>query len=290
MNTFELKCSDWSAAVSADHGMNVFQLLYKNEPVLRSPEPRSKLNENAVVYGTPLLLPPDRTRNQKFTFEGIEYTLPNKMHGSICRTPMDIKSFGENYVEGEYINKDGTYPFPYKLVVKCVLDCFGLRQSFTFTNLGSGLMPLAFGLHTTFVAKDEFSVSLGQKWATDEEYFPSVLTSLPEDEIDITTGRAPQGYRLHGMYSDSGLHTATSGDFIYRVSPNFNSWVLWNMTGQEGFISLEPQNGPVNSLNMDGCCPVLKPDESVTYETLITHRELLQDPARCGGENDDSCG
>ncbi len=273
MNTIKLNAFPWTAEVSPDHGMNVFKLLYKGDAVLRSPESGEKLNENAVVYGTPMLLPPDRTRGQRFTFNGRGYSLENFMHGSICRTKMKVLRRGESFVEAEYVNKGEVYPFPFTLRVLCSLDETGLKQRFGFTNTGSEAMPLAFGLHTTFAAKDSFSVSLGQKWATDSEYFPSELVALPENETDVVSGRSPQGYRLHGMYSDNGCHQATSGDYVYRVSPNFNSWVLWNLTGQEGFISLEPQNGPVNSLNMADACPVLAPGETAVYETCISRKD-----------------
>ena len=59
------------------------------------------------------------------------------------------------------------------------------------------------------------------------------------------------------------------GSFFYRVSENFDQWILWNGSGKQGFISIEPQQGAVNALNSGEGLLTLLPEETECYQTCI---------------------
>ena len=72
-----LRSGRWEAAVAPDFGANLTKLAYDGFPILRSPEREEELlSKSRYVYGNPLLLPPNRTKDGSFCFEGRSYSLP----------------------------------------------------------------------------------------------------------------------------------------------------------------------------------------------------------------------
>ena len=131
-------------------------------------------------------------------------------------------------------------------------------------------MPVVFGLHTTFRARPIVSVSLSKTWETGDNFEALREIPLTEQDRSLVSGRNTEGIDLHNIYTDSGFHKATIGEYCYNLSDNFKNWVIWNKGGDKGFISLQPQSAPVNSLNKPGQAIVLGSGMEVVFETLIS--------------------
>lgn len=277
MKTIKLKKGDWEAEIVPSYAMNVIRLTYCGEDILRPPSKPEDLNLNHFVYGTPFLFPPNVTRNDTFTFEGETYTLPypntgrRHQHGLLYNADMRIIEESPELLVGVFISGTDRYPFPFKLTIKCELTDEGLKQQYCIENIGEKKMPFLMGLHTTFAAQPVFTVSLKNGW-TKEENSPMPVTprELTSEELRYVTGTSPSGCNIHGQFTDNGEHTATIGNYIYKLSDNFKIWVLWNKGGDEGFISLEPQSGSIDGLNMEGQYNVLERGMSEIFETMIT--------------------
>lgn len=248
--------------------------------MLRSPTSIEELKRNPCVYGTPLLLPPNRTAGGIFSFEGRKWQLPvnepafnNHIHGFLHSQIFTLQDATENSVRGIFENRGEIYPYPYRMEVICTLTEEGYRQEFVITNTGDYDMPLTFGLHTTFVAPEEIRVPIDRCWKVNSHYIPTgKLEELSEEEQLYRDGMKPEGNLVRGFYT-SGGYEAEVGEFTYRVSPNFNQWVLWNGDGNSGFCAIEPLCGAVNALNSGEGLLRLKSGETVCYATVIYQTE-----------------
>lgn len=262
----------WEAELWPDYGMGLVTLRYQGRHLLRSPASRRAYGEFPVIYGSPLLLPPNRTDGAAFTFQGKQYRLPvneprfgNNMHGALYHTPFQVLSRTADSVTAQVENRGGLFPFPFRLTVCCQIREDGFHQSFTVENTGPSVMPLTFGLHTNFVAPRVFRVPIGCRWEENARYIPTgKLLDLTETEQGFRVSGQPQGAPICGFYTAEG-HTVCLDDLRYTVSGNFDHWVLWNGEGCEGFISIEPQQGNTDCLNNGQGLLLLAPGQREVY-------------------------
>lgn len=271
-----LCCGNWQAEIAPSIGMNTLSLTYGGRPVLRSPASIEILQQNPCVYGTPLLMPPNRTEAGRFSFDGNSYQLPvnetilgNHLHGLVHRQKFTVVRVQENMLSGIYENQGEIFPFPFRLEVDYILTEEGYAQEFLFTNTGSTDMPLTFGLHTVFSCPEEIRVPIDKCWVVNSCFIPTgeLAELTPENEC-YRTGTNPDGKLVRGFYTSCG-NEAKIGDFYYRVTPNFDQWVLWNGDGVSGFCAIEPMRGAVNSLNSGVGLLRLKPGETHRFATII---------------------
>lgn len=276
MKTIPLRCGDWEAVIAPEFGMNAISLTWRGRPVLRSPESREALAADSCVYGTPLLMPPNRTAGGRFCFDGKEYRLPinepafhNHLHGRLHNQIFAVSQQSETCVTGVYENRGQVFPFPFRLEVTCCLTGEGLAQEFLFTNAGKTDMPLTFGLHTVFADPEVIQVPIHRRWVVNDCYIPTgEQEELSSEALTYREGTVPEGKLVRGFYTSCGCE-ARLGDFHYRVSDNFDQWVLWNGDGASGFCAVEPMCGAVNALNSGEGLLRLTPGETVRFATGI---------------------
>lgn len=278
MKTIFLSCGPWEAEIVPDYAMNVIRLTYQGDSVLHSPDSLEHLEQFPFVYGTPLLFPPDVMRENTFSFDGKSYTISYAsrkrtllpIHGRLYDAPMTLLCSNTQKAEGVFQCGTDRYPFPFRLTISCSISADGLRQCYTVENTGPEAMPLVLGLHTSFAAKESFSVSVGQAWRfCPADNMPAELIPLSSEQMCLRQSAKAQGKKLHGFFSDSGEGLARSGPYVYRVSANFHQWVIWNKSGNDGFICLEPLSGAVNGLNMPGQAIRLEPGQREVFHTYI---------------------
>ena len=281
----ELAAGPWAAQVLPARGMNTIALSFYGRPILRTPLSRREWRENPCAFGTPVLLPPNRTDRGRFVFDGACYQLPlndveldNHLHGVLHQRPFTVLDRSGRSVLGVYENDGSDYPFPFSMEVRCVLERAGYRQKFTVKNTGTRDMPLTFGLHTTFLEQALFRVDIGKRWVLDDRLLPTGdLAQLQREELAYLRGTCSRGKAIQGFYTAAG-HTAQVGDILYEVSENFDHWVLWNGGGNQGFCTIEPLQRGVNALNSGRGLIRLKPGEAAAFETQFRYA----DPAKHG--------
>ena len=273
METILLSGFDWAAQIAPGQGMCTLRLEHGGSSILR---PQTTEVPDGVAYGNPLLMPPNRTAYGKFTFDGRDYQLPvnevplnNHLHGFLYLASFTVTEKTATAVTAVYENNGDIFPFPYRVTAHYSISSEGYRQSFTFENTGDWDMPLTFALHTNFMAPNVLQVPLGKRWVTNDCFIPNGQLQEPEGVCkELIAGSASQGQIIDGFFQSAG-NTVCLDDLRFTVSDNFDQWVLWNHTGDGGFISVEPQQGAVNALNSGEGLLRLKPGQAETYTAHI---------------------
>lgn len=258
MTTHTLYNQDWSCQICPEYGANVISLKHKGFPILREPASNHALEDSPVLYGMPLLLPPNRTAGGRFCFDQQEYFLPineplhnNHLHGFLHSTKFQVIEQLEDSLTTHFVNQGDVFPFPFEITMTDKLHPEGYRRTVTITNTGTSAMPLVLAFHTTFTAPDSFSVSIRRCWNTDEHYIPTgEKAMLTQEQQTYQKGCPISGQIIRGFYEASG-QTARIGDYMFSVQ-GFDQWILFNGNGKQGFLCVEPQLGPVNALNSGG--------------------------------------
>lgn len=277
MTTYTLRNQDWSCQICPEFGANVISLKHKDFPILREPTSNHQLKDTPVLYGMPLLLPPNRTAGGRFRFEQQEYQLPineplhnNHLHGFLHSTEFQVIAQTEDSLTTFFVNQGDVFPFPFEITMTDKLLPEGYRRTVTVTNTGATAMPLVLAFHTTFNAPDFFSVPIGRCWNTDEHFIPTGEKALLTLEQQAYQNGCPvDGQIIRGFYEASG-QTARIGDYLFSVQ-GFDQWVLFNGDGTKRFLCVEPQLGPVNALN-SGNYHRLECGESYVFTLEITSR------------------
>ncbi len=276
--TVRLQAGNWQADILPGFGANLIRLNVAGQEILRTPPDLATLAASPFLYGTPVLMPPNRTADGRFTFAGQQWELPltepargNHIHGFIYRAPYRIRRADNDCLVCDYTYPGDPYPFIFTITMTFTLNTAGLRQEIAIRNDGQGPMPVVLALHTTFAKPASFRVPIGQRWETDSRFIPTGrMLALTEQEQQYAATCILENQVISGFYTAAG-HAADIGDYRYAVSECFDQWVLFN-GGQQDYLCVEPQIGPVNSLNRPGSYPVLAAGETFTAWTAISRR------------------
>lgn len=267
----------WSARACPALGGNLLQLEYDGAPVLRPLTGPDQLATDPYTVGSPLLLPANRTLAGQFWFAGSQYQLPVNepqhnahLHGLVHNAPFTLLRRDDQGVVMSLENRGQFYPFPFLLELEYRLGPGGAEAFYRICNTGGGAMPLTFGLHTTFVEPEWFSVPLRAAQEKDEHHIPTGRTRpLTAEEAQYCTGAPSRGNPVSGYYLSAGDTARIGPRLRYQAGPGFDHWVLYNAKGQGGLLCVEPQCGAVNGLNLPGGCRVLQPGELLQLKTRL---------------------
>ncbi|MBR2311222.1 MAG: aldose 1-epimerase [Oscillospiraceae bacterium] len=261
-----LSDGDWQAEVRPEFGMNLSSLIWQNTPILRAPNDTATLKNDPVLYGFPLLLPANRTKNGQFSFRNRTFSLPineplrhNHIHGLMFDAPFIVTEQTGNTLRAVYQNRGERYPFAFDMTITDVIQD-GWHRTVELQALED--MPYTLAFHTTFVAPTEFSVPIGRRFVCDENFIPTGETVNAE----------PLGQVISGFYEAVGQQ-AMVDSFSFTVSKNFDQWVLFNGGGNKGILCIEPQCGGVNGLNTAEH-RILKAGESEIFTLEIQKNSL----------------
>jgi aldose 1-epimerase len=213
-----LETNVYEAIIIPSVGANLVKLYNKEKQVniLRTPSPdeMETFMARPQIFGVPLLFPPNRIEDGKYTFDGINYEFPitipaqnNYHHGIIKSQPFSITRtrFSSDAVELEAsffsnrINDSIFENFPHEFVCKIrfILTDNELTHIVSFSNLGKENMPLGVGFHTPimlpFNEKSEKSdyklrLSVGKRWELNDRSLPTGnLLDLTDEESQLRT-------------------------------------------------------------------------------------------------------
>lgn len=225
LDAVEFEAGGYEAMLVPALGANLVKLYHKatRADILRTPkaDEMDTFRERPQIFGLPLLFPPNRIEDGKYSYNGIDYqypiTLPaqnNYHHGIIKSQPFVVTRAeeGDGYVEIEasfFSNavNDAIYVnFPHPFVCRMVfhLSAEGLRHTVFFTNLGKSEMPLGVGYHTPinvpFVKGTDkgayrLQLSAGKQWELNDRTLPTgkLLDLSPEAAKFRGEGLTPTG-------------------------------------------------------------------------------------------------
>lgn len=261
-----LRNGKWSAIVLPNFGMNVISVKYGRKEIMRCPRDMEELSERPRLFGIPILFPANRTADGTFSFEGKthknffpinEPIRNNHVHGLMSVAPFEVLEQTENSITACHKNRGERYPYPFDMTVTVTLTEQGLEHRLTIKALER--MPYTFGYHTTFAEPKTYTVPIGRLYVRNDRLHPTgemmQIESLGE---------------IFDSFFESVGNTAKLDEFLFKVSDNFDSWVLFNSDGKSGFICVEPQCGLVNGLNIPGGYRVLDAGQEETFTLQIT--------------------
>lgn len=169
LQAVEFAKGDYTALLIPSVGANLVRLANTRlgVEILRTPaaDEIETFKSRPQIFGLPLLFPPNRIADGRYTFEGRTYQYPitiekehNYHHGIIKGLPFSVSKARETenevLVECRYysnagndaIYKDLPHEFKCKIVYR--LSNTGLEQEVTFTNRSERRMPVGVGFHT----------------------------------------------------------------------------------------------------------------------------------------------
>ena len=130
-------------------------------------------------------------------------------------------------------------------------------------------MPYTLGFHATFAEPESFSAPVEKCCEMDTRALPTgKYLPLSDLQMQYKSGFRPDGSQIRGIFTACGGRVQL-GRFTMEVSDQFDHWVLFNGSGKEGYLCIEPQCGAVNGLNSEKH-RILQPGETECFTIKIT--------------------
>lgn len=279
---------DYQAILLPEKGGNLvsFRDTAKNYRFIREPlEDMERFERSPIRFGIPILFPPNRYEDGRFTAAGQSYELPvneesthNHIHGFLYRAEWPVVGQGEDgretFVE---IRQDidqshpmyAHWPHAFSISVLYALSEDGLRQQVRIVNHSDRPMPCMLGFHTALNVpfaegsdKDDyvFTATIGERWELSDRKLPTGrFQPLNEGEQRIAHGGiSPFFEPMDNHYTArpvEGHNRMVLTDrrlgvkLVYDVGLRYRHWMIWNDGAGGEFFCPEPQTNMVNAPN-----------------------------------------
>lgn len=302
MKRIKLTGGGYEAEILPEFGANCISLkhLDTGATLLRTPETEEEFMGAPMLYGTPLLFPPNRIQDGKFDFAGKTYRFrinepvrQTYLHGELFWTPFEIICVERGRAIFEYhATREQPY-FDYdalRIEIAYFLDENGLKQTVTVVNESDEIVPFGLGFHTAFSipflpngkAEDILlQGKLGAEYVRDPERMLTVWEPLPDSKVHqaIEDGTfSPYGKSVSAQYLCDEDRTmrimdkATGMAVSYEVSEAYFSWLTWKPQ-ESDFLCLEPQSWLVNAPHApepeEAGLKAIEPHKSVTFSARM---------------------
>ncbi|MGG0178176.1 aldose 1-epimerase [Gottfriedia acidiceleris] len=263
-------------------GSNLISMVHKksNTELLRVPNSTEEYLNNPVLYGTPILFPPNRIDQGKFRFgkrtyqfEINEMDKQNHIHGFIHTREWNISSVEVNEQTVKIItefdsskHEDVMTQFPHHFVIRMsfILNDNLFAKKAEIINKSNEVLPFGFGYHTSFVFPEEtsiFKLPVDKRWKLNDRFLPTGELEDVEYKNELSEGMSLYGLELDDVFlsspNNSGLQTAqitnnsTGIEINYTVDQSFKHWVVYNKDGRSGFLCPEPYTWVTNAPNLE---------------------------------------
>ncbi len=300
MNNIVINGGGYRAEINKDFGGNCVSLEFKDGvKILRAPKNIEELKATPLLYGTPLLLPPNRISGATFNYMGKKYVLPmnepehnNHCHGEMYHTPINVEKITENSAILSFESKEGDlyldFPHPFKYTVTYSVDESGLTQKVSVTNDSDEIMPFAVAFHTTFNLAfeggnpEDYSLYIPAV----HEYIREMVDYIPTGEIDLDFAekkelrlgvwKPAKHFITKFMKLDGEVckitNDVTGKTVKYWCSAEYGFRHIFN-GGSKEFICIEPQTCATDALNLtkdDSSVIGVKPKQTITLYSKIS--------------------
>ncbi|MGE6378943.1 aldose 1-epimerase [Peribacillus muralis] len=266
-------------------GSNLLSLKFKNKniEVLRTPECSEGYKKLPILYGMPILFPPNRIEDGQFTYKYTTYRFPinergksNHIHGFLHDKPWNViqrKIAGNQIViKTEFSSRDFPYlrksfPQDIKVNMSLVLIDDTLEIELGIFNDGLEPYPWGAGYHTVFnfpfgpdskIENCRISLPVNKHWELNERSLPTGKIHNSVNKKEIQNGFSLEGRLFDDIFgydkesdlkNECVLTDQEAGvQVIYRGDQHYKFWVLFN---QEGFVCPEPYTWVTNAPNLD---------------------------------------
>ncbi|MFQ3593215.1 MAG: aldose 1-epimerase [Gemmataceae bacterium] len=262
-------------------GFNVFRWFAAGAERLYA-DPELFSGSRPTRSGVPILFPfPNRIRDGRFTWDGVEYVLPandpaqrNAIHGFGCRSVWRVVDQGANtecaWLTGEFrasVDVEGwhrgLWPADHAMRLTVRLSRGTLRFEATVSNPDSVPLPFGLGYHPYFLAGPDTLVEcpaarywpLQANLPTGEPISvegardlnrPRPLSELQLD--DLLTDLPARAARVDGLIERGTLYTS-AGTLRLFASPAFREMVVFTPPHRQA-ICLEPYTCTTDAVNL----------------------------------------
>ncbi|AJD92119.1 hypothetical protein JMA_28020 [Jeotgalibacillus malaysiensis] len=262
--------------------------------ILRAPTDQESYLKRKILYGTPVLFPPNRIEDGQFSFNGIYYHLPinepelnNHIHGFVSDRPFQIKSQSKSALTAVFDSADHpeiSEGFSHHFKVELDFELTGdlLIKRCRIKNLSESEMPAGFGWHTSFVfdaSTDIFQASVEQQWELNERNLPTGKRSTAHIPSSLKNVMLDDAFTDNGERKVSIIRPDENIRIDYQVSDAFTNWVIFHEG--KGFICPEPytwitnaphlQNDPASGFQ------AIAPGNTLSVEATIEIRPLEEE-------------
>lgn len=237
LDALSLESNLYYALLIPSVGANLIQLRQKElgVEILRTPtaEEIETFASRPQIFGLPLLFPPNRIEDGKYTFQSKSYeypiTLPaqNNYHHGIIKS--EAFTVTKTEINADHVTVEATYisdsshgliyeNFPHEFECKMIfiLSDKGLTHTVSFKNLSKEEMPLGVGYHTPIMvpfqnngdaSKYKLQLSAGKRWELSERGLPTgkLLDLTAEEALLRTEGILPTGKSIEWALTDEAI-------------------------------------------------------------------------------------
>lgn len=289
------------AVLVPNWGNNLISLLDKRRNIewLRAPLSKEQYLQNPLLYGNPVLFPPNRIEGGHFVFKGNPYNFGinevdknNFNHGLVYDKAWKLVRISKEDEDATVVTSFDSedYPeltrqFPHHFVIQMT---YSLRRN-TLTNetqirnLGSHEFPWGLGFHTSIPwpitsneesPQGEILAPVGKRWLLNERNLPT--GELVDTTQQIDTSRSLDDVFLVSKTGKNEPVVSNSGLTLkYTCDANFTQWVFYNGGTKSGFMCVEPYTWVTNAPNLDYPSSItglqtLPPDETRVLQTDLT--------------------
>lgn len=274
---FKIGCNSASggsyAVVAPAFGANLLEYVKDGKKLIFYDEDTLRQGD---FTGTPVLFPtPNRVRDCRFSFEGVEYPQhkhgrPLFLHGLVfdeqfAFEPPQVKNdcvCFRCYIDFERGSEIySSFPFECRLALKFILSRDGLKVEYTVFNKDTKRLPFGFALHPYFSAPKESDVVLR---LNSNEFLECNEQILPSGRL-LSVGQHFEGINTRGILVSeliadndflvlgekaAALHYGDTGKTLtICTSPEFKHCVVYRPAGKE-FVCVESQTCSIDAHNL----------------------------------------
>ncbi|MCQ6265116.1 aldose 1-epimerase [Fictibacillus sp. WQ 8-8] len=271
---YAIENEEIKAIVLPSQGSNLISIVDKktNTEILRTPKTREEYETRRMVFGTPVLFPPNRIEDATFEYNGRKYELemnrPKEnvhIHGFVHDKEWSVLEIEESIPRMKTQLRSADYPhilnqFPHDFSITMTIEIEGneVIQTTEITNNGDSLMPCGIGYHTTFQFPQEAKLFLDvqEKWLLNERHLPTGELESIANKKEFSDGTSLSGVAMDDVFlmtenKTAGIERPGQGIKVsYSLSDDFTQWVLFTASGNENLLAVEPYSWVTNAPNL----------------------------------------
>lgn len=272
---YELKSCGYKIDVVPEYGMNCIKLTHDKPSanVLKTPQNVDILaNDDAFLFGIPVLFFPNRISGGKFEFEGREYKFPinepkhnNFLHGDLHGLSFDVTEYDLKHIKGTYTaickNSYMTFPHSFEFSIEYSIERGRVNQIVSIKNTSNENMPVALGFHTTFNLSETTELKIPAERFAERNMTNYLPTGNFFDDFDLKDTLNDGTYKPFGkpvsmLFKLGGknieIHDRQKRTkVLYGFDEKFKYCMLFSRNGKD-HICIEPQTWLSNCPNIVG--------------------------------------
>jgi len=247
----------------------------------------------SLAWGRGILLAPfpNRLKDGKYSFEGVDYQFPvnesatgTALHGFISQSEFTLGEFETNQESAfvschtSYAGEFSYYPFPFKAEVQYILDDLtGFIFKFAVTNSGESNMPIGLGWHPYFnlsesVDNSVLEVPRMKKIEIDNNMIPNGKKTTFKNFVKPTKIGDFILDNCFKLEEENGVAKVTvegeKGRLIYSQSTSIPFLQIFTPPHRQS-IALEPMTCNIDAFNNGDGLKILKPNETISLECQV---------------------